>query len=36
VSELYPLPGLKALCDSFLYAVHLSAVAVITGEIGWG
>jgi len=31
-SELYPLPGLAALCDRFLYAVHLSAVAVIKGK----
>ena len=36
VTELYPLPGLEALCDRFLYAVHLFAVAVITGEIGSG
>lgn len=36
VQELYPLAGLQALCDRFLYAVQLAAVAVITGEVGSG
>lgn len=36
VEELYPLPGLQPLCDRFLYAVQLAAVAVITGEVGAG
>jgi type II secretory pathway predicted ATPase ExeA len=36
VQDLYPLPGLQALYDRFLYAVQLAAVAVITGEVGSG
>jgi len=36
VQELYPLPGLQALYERFLYAVQLAAVAVITGEVGSG
>jgi general secretion pathway protein A len=36
VQDLYPLPGLQALYDRFLYAVHLAAVSVITGEVGSG
>jgi general secretion pathway protein A len=36
VSDLYPLPGLNALVERFLYAVNLGAVSVITGEVGSG
>lgn len=36
VQELYPLPGLQALCERFLYAVQLAAVSVVTGEVGSG
>ena len=36
VEELYPIPGLKALTERFLYAVRLGLVMVITGEVGTG
>jgi general secretion pathway protein A len=36
VQELYPIPGLKALTERFLYAVHLGLVMVVTGEVGTG
>jgi type II secretory pathway predicted ATPase ExeA len=36
VEDLYPLPGLKALADRFVYAVELGAVSVVTGEVGTG
>src|SRR3990172_6284689 len=36
VSDLYPLPGLNALVERSLYAVHLCAVSIITGEVGSG
>ena len=36
VEDLYPLPGLKALADRFLYALELGAMSVITGEVGTG
>ena len=36
VQDLYPLPGLKALSDRFLYALELGAISVITGEVGTG
>jgi len=36
VEELYPIPGLKALTERFLYAVHLGLVMAITGEVGTG
>ena len=34
--RLYPTPGLAASAERFLYAVNLSAVAVITGDVGAG
>jgi type II secretory pathway predicted ATPase ExeA len=34
--ELYPLPGMEAVRDRFLFAVKLAAVAVITGDVGSG
>lgn len=36
VEDLYPLPGLKALADRFLYALDLGAISVITGDVGTG
>ncbi len=36
IEDLYPLPGLEALLDRFLFAVKLSAAAVITGDVGSG
>jgi len=36
IEDLYPLPGLEALLDRFLFAVRLSAAAVITGDVGSG
>jgi len=36
VENLYPLPGLKALAERFLYAIELGAISVITGEVGSG
>lgn len=36
VEELYPIPGLKALTERFLYAVRLGLVMVVTGEVGTG
>jgi general secretion pathway protein A len=36
VEDLYPLPGLKALAERFLYALDLGAISVITGEVGTG
>src|SRR4030042_4735050 len=36
IDDLYPLPGLKALADRFLYALELGALNVITGEAGTG
>jgi type II secretory pathway predicted ATPase ExeA len=34
--RLYQTPSLAAATERFLYAVHLAAVAVITGEVGAG
>lgn len=34
--ELYPIPGLKGLSERFLYAVEISAIIVITGDVGTG
>jgi general secretion pathway protein A len=36
VDQLFPLPGLKPFLDRFDYAVHISSVTVITGEVGSG
>ncbi len=36
VEDLYPLPGLKALAERFLYALDLGAISVITGEVETG
>ncbi len=36
IEDLYPLPGLDALLKRFFYAVRLSAVSVITGDVGSG
>lgn len=36
IEDLYPLPGLEAFLDRFLFAVRLSAAAVITGDVGSG
>ncbi len=36
IEDLYPLPGMEALLDRFLFAVKLSAAAVITGDVGSG
>lgn len=36
LKHIFPRPGLKSLVDRFLYAVNLSAVNVITGDVGSG
>ena len=36
IDDLYPLPGLKAFAERFLYALELGALSVITGEVGTG
>lgn len=36
VEDLYPLPGLHAATDRFLYALSLGAVSVVTGDVGSG
>ena len=35
-NALYPIPGLKALTERFQYALQLSLITVITGEVGAG
>lgn len=34
VEELYPLPGLKAASERFMYAMELGAVSIVTGDVG--
>ena len=36
VEDLYPLPGLKAATERFLYALDLGAVSIVTGDVGSG
>ena len=36
IQDLYPLPGLEALVERFMFAVQLCAVMVITGDVGSG
>ena len=36
INDLFPIPGLKALCDRFQYALGLGAISVVTGEVGSG
>lgn len=36
IEHMYPLPGLKGLAERFMYAVELSGIAIITGDVGTG
>ena len=36
LDDLYPLPGLQAAMERFLYAMNLGAVSIITGDVGSG
>ncbi|MBM4315547.1 MAG: AAA family ATPase, partial [Deltaproteobacteria bacterium] len=36
LDDLYPLPGLQAVTERFLYALNLGAVSIITGDVGSG
>jgi general secretion pathway protein A len=36
LEDLYPLPGLQAATERFLYALQLGAVSLITGDVGSG
>jgi general secretion pathway protein A len=36
IENLYPLPGIKGLAERFLYAVEMSGMSVITGDVGTG
>ena len=36
LEDLYPLPGLQAAMERFLYAMNLGAVSIITGDVGSG
>ena len=36
IQDLYPLLGLEALVERFMFAVQLCAVTVITGDVGSG
>ena len=36
VEDLYPLPGLKAATERFMYALELGAVSIVTGDVGSG
>jgi general secretion pathway protein A len=36
LTDLYPLPGLQAVTERFLYALSLGAVSIITGDVGSG
>jgi len=36
LEDLYPLPGLQAATERFLYALNLGAVSIITGDVGSG
>jgi general secretion pathway protein A len=36
IEHLYPLPGMKGLTERFMYAVELSGITVITGDVGTG
>jgi len=33
VEDLYPIPGLHAATDRFLYALSLGAISVVTGDV---
>jgi len=36
VEDLYPLPGLRAAVERFMYALKLGAICLITGDVGSG
>jgi general secretion pathway protein A len=36
LEDLYPLPGLQAATERFLYALNLGAISIITGDVGSG
>lgn len=36
VEDLYPLPGLQAATERFMYGLQLGAVSIVTGDVGSG
>ncbi|MEW6118417.1 MAG: AAA family ATPase [Nitrospirota bacterium] len=36
VEDLYPLPGLQAATERFMYSLELGAVSIVTGDVGSG
>jgi len=36
IEDLYPLPGLQAATERFMYALELGAVSIVTGDVGSG
>lgn len=36
VEDLYPLPGLQAATERFMYNLELGAVSIVTGDVGSG
>lgn len=36
IEDLYPLPGLQASTERFMYGLELGAVSIVTGDVGSG
>lgn len=36
IDDLYPLPGLQAATERFMYSLELGAVSIVTGDVGSG
>jgi type II secretory pathway predicted ATPase ExeA len=36
IEDLYPLPGLQAATERFMYSLELGAVSIVTGDVGSG
>lgn len=36
IEDLYPLPGLQAATERFMYGLQLGAVSIVTGDVGSG
>lgn len=36
IEDLYPLPGLQAAMERFMYGLELGAVSIVTGDVGSG
>lgn len=36
VEDLYPLPGLQAANERFMYSLELGAISIVTGDVGSG